>query len=312
MIKRLVVWGGRDSLDSIRHCWRAFHENALKLGIDSIWVNDSDPAARHALRAGDTVLAADVTGKHLPYAPEVDYLLHNWDGAHPLAQALETTPQRLLRLQVWTMDATGEKWAPCRQFDREARTLFQAWGSDLLAEDFLKPVFNPSSLDITFVGAIWSDQHDGTELGNREVIDELRVACAQRGLKWRHLTQVGQGEMVALVREARLAPAFAGAWQVANGYLPCRAFKAPAYGVLGFTNVLQMESLYGAASVAVGSVGECLRVERIDVAATLDAALSLDRGRYLNLVREQQRVVADYTYRESILAIVRAFEEIRS
>lgn len=297
-MNRLVVWGARDSLDSIRHVWRAYHETALKLGIPSVWVDDRRPIQP---LTGDTVLAADVTAKNLGYVPMVNYVLHNFDGASPLCRALEDTPERLLRLQVWTRDATGEEWAPFRQFDRAARTLFQPWGSDLLAEEFLEPVFNPTSRDVTFVGAVWSDQYQGTELGNEGTIRELRTVCAQRGLAFRHLTQIPDAAMRDAIRAARLAPSFAGAWQVEKGYLPCRYFKAAACGVLAFGNVPTAETLLGASSIANGSVE-----------GTLGAALDLGRGQYLSLVREQQRVVSAYTYRQSLESIDLAFAEIQA
>ena len=294
---RFIVWGARDSLDSIRHVWRAYHQNALKLGVTSIWVDDRFPIA---LAPGDLVLAADVTGKNLTYAREVSYLLHNYDNeASPLCQALAETPERLLRLQVWTNDARGEVWDECRQFDREGRTLAMPWGSDLLAEEFLEPVFNPESRNVIFVGAVWSDQYQGIELGNEATIDELKLATAARNLTFVHRTHVPDSENVRLVREARLAPALAGAWQVEKSYLPCRGFKAAAYGALCVTNVPAMKRLLGAGAVEGESVEELV-----------DEALSLGRGRYLSLVREQQRVVAKFTYRESIEAIERAFEEI--
>jgi len=297
-VNRLVVWGARDSLDSIRHVWRHYHQTAAKLGIPTVWVDDRSPIP---LVPGDTVLAADVTGKNLRYWPGVNYVLHNFSGTDQLCVDLEATPERLLRLQVWTHDAVGEEWAPCRQFDLDARTLFQPWGSDLLAEEFLEPVFNPQARDVTFVGAIWSDQYQGEELGNEWTIREVKDVTSRRGLTFRHLTHIGDEENATAVRSARLAPAFAGAWQCRKGYLPCRSFKAAAYGVLSFGNIPAMEGLLGAASVAKGSVEE-----------TMDEALGLNRTRYLNLVREQQRVVANYTYRESLSAIERAFKEIQA
>ncbi len=294
---RLVVWGARDSLDSIRHVWRAYHQNALKLGIKSTWVDDRFPIA---LDPGDLVLAADVTGKNLPYVPGVSYLLHNYDNeASPLCQALEATPERLLRLQVWTNDARGEEWDICRQFDRESRTLSMPWGTDLLAEEFMEPVFNPESRNVTFVGAIWSDQYEGTELGNERVIDELRAVCAQRGLTFVHRTHIPDSQNVQLVREARLAPAFSGAWQVDHGYVACRALKAPSYGALCISNVPSVKRIMGPSALEGESVAELI-----------ENALRLGRTQYMNLVREQQRQVRRYTYREGIAAIERAFAEI--
>lgn len=301
MIKRLVVWGGNGGdLDSLRWIMRSFYIGARKTGIEAFWLAD-EPESNGYLIPGTTVIAADRWGKHLAHRPLVDYCLHNFSGTDSICQALEATPERLIRLQVWTNDASGEEWAPCRQWHREARTLFQPWGSDLLPEEFLEPIYNPLSKEITFVGAIWADQYQGIELGNKHTMAELQRVCERRRLRFRHLTQVSDGEMVLAMRSARLTPAFAGDWQVMNNYIPCRYFKAAAYGTLAFGNVPAAEGLLGASSISDGTVE-----------GTMEAALALSRGRYLNLVRVQQRVAARYTYRASLDAIGRALEEIKA
>ena len=297
-MKRLVVWGGRENLDSIRHILRAYHANAGKVGIPSVWLPDSR-GSLDQIRSGDTVLAVNVTSRNLDYLAGVSYVLHNFSGDDPLCVALEDTPERLLRLQVWTNDASGEEWDLCRQFDRDARTLSMPWGTDLLAEEFLEPVFVPDSRRVIFVGAIWSDSYQGTELGNESAIEELKQACLARGLTFEHRTQIPDEQMIRLVRESRLAPALAGQWQCDNGYVPCRALKNVSYGQLCITNVPSVQRIMGAGVVGGETVAELV-----------ENALSLNRTRFTNLVREQQRRVQRYTYRENLAAIGRAFEEI--
>lgn len=297
--ERLIVWGaanGRD-LDSFRHINRHYHQTARKLGIQTLWLDDT-PENRAFITPGSTVFAVDRWSEHLGLAvPGAYYVLHNFDGSHPLCQSLEDTPAHLVRIQVWTNDATGEKWDTARQFDHEARTLFQPWGSDLLAEEFLDPVFNLGSRDIPFVGAVWSDIYEGADLGNAGAIHELREVCAQLGLKFVHSTHVSDAENVASVRAGRLAPAFAGGWQCGKNYLPCRAFKNVAYGALAITNVPIVAGLFD--------------VPAVSVAELMDSALRLRRDSYLDRVREQQRIASRYTYRQSLESIARAFEEIR-
>ena len=297
-MKRFVVWGGRESLDSIRHVLRHYFDSASKLGYHAVWLKD-EPASASLLSAGDTILAVDVAAHHLPFVPDARYVLHNFDGSVGLCQALEETPQNLLRLQVWTNDATGEEWDVCRQFDRAARTLFQPWGTDLLAGEFQQPIFNTESNRVAFVGAVWADQWKGVELGNEAVIDALKVACLSRGLVFEHRTHIPDDANVRVVRAARLAPALAGQWQCDKGYVPCRALKNASYGALCVSNVPSVKRIMGAAAVEGESVEELV-----------EGALGLSRGTYLNLVREQQRVVARFTYRESLASIERAFEEI--
>ncbi len=295
---RVVVWGGRTDLHSHGHIHRHFFRAAQALGLPAFWVDD-EPAARGLLEPGTLVIAADIWANHIaPAAPHVSYVLHNFDGSHPLCRDLENAPERLLRLQVWSNDALGEPWDIARSYFREGRTLFQPWGTDLLADEFLAPVANLEARDAVFVGAIWSDRSDEGELGNEGAIDELRTALAARGLGFRHLTHVSDAENVDAVRSARLAPAFAGAWQVSHNYFPCRVFKNVSYGQVAITNVPGLQELFSAcglgATTIEGMIGEALELAETD---------------YLDLVREQQRIVSRYTYRESFGAFARALQE---
>lgn len=296
--EKLVLWGAHGDLDSLRHIWRHYQETANKLGIQAIGVPDLESSLSH-LTPDTLVLAADVWSKHIGVArPGVDYVLHNFDGSHELCRSLEDTPERILRIQVYTNDSNGEEWAPFRLYNREGRVLFQPWGTNLLPEEFFEPVYNLQSNEVTFVGAVWSDQYQGTELGNEQVINELKALLAGRGLKFRHLTHVTDEENVAAVRSARLAPAFAGQWQVDHNYLPCRVFKNISYGTIAITNVPAFKDMFR----YCGLKGET-------VAELLDESLNMKRSHYVEMVKEQQRVIGKYSYRDSLLGIERALIE---
>lgn len=297
-MKRLIVWGGTTGHDSFRHIMRAYHQTASKIGIHSLWIDD---LPGFQLQPGDTVIAADVTAKNLPYAQGVDYVLHNFDASHPVCRLAPV--ENILRLQVWTYDAFGEEWGKCRQYDKAGRILFQPWGTNLLAEEFMDPVFNQMSNEAVFVGAIWRDvfypaEGPAHDLGNEQTILQLKHIFRENGLNWKHLTQISDQENIDAVRSARLAPAIAGGWQVDHGYIPCRVFKNPSYGVAMFTNVTKVNELFGEATIPGESLLELVQ-----------NALRLKKKEYEELVRAQQLVAADFTYRQSLEAIIRALEE---
>ena len=77
--------------------------------------------------------------------------------------------------------------------------------------------------------------------------------------------------------------------------------KHPGYGVLSLTNIPALHDLFGGWHPTAGSVAEMV-----------DGAFSLRRAEYLAIVREQQRIVARYSYRDSLEAIDRALEEGRA
>lgn len=242
------------------------------------------------------MIAADVWSEHLTAVKDVDYVLHNFNGSHHVCENVE--PERLLRLQVYTNAATGVEWDHFRLFNLEARTLFQPWGTNLLAEEFMEPTYGHFRRDVVFVGAIWSEIYEGEDLGNFSMIQTLKQLCAEKNLNFKHFTHITDVENAEMVRRARVAPAFAGGWQVKNNYLPCRVFKNVSYGCVGFTNVP------GAAALLGSPKDETME-------ETFDRVLSLKTDDYEQLVRKQQKVAARYTYRESLESIVQALQEIK-
>ncbi len=266
------------------------------MGISSVWVEDEEKA-QEFLRPGTTVIAIDIWSDWLVPRPGVDYVLHNFPADHSVFQG--AAGENILRLQVWSDDAFGTPWAEARAFDRVGRCLYQPWGTNLLAEEFMEPVFNQTTNTAIFVGAIWGEKNwQYGELGNMRAIDELKLALSELGLKFVHFTHIPDTAAVRELRSARLAPSVAGAWQVAHGYLPCRCFKNPSYGVLMFTNVPAVNRLFGDAAVPGTSVRELV-----------ENAVRLKQKEYVELVQAQQRVAAHYTYRESLTAIFQALEE---
>lgn len=295
--RRFVIWGGTYGMESHRWIHYGFSSNARKLGHEVRWVPD-EKISRETLTPGTIVISADVWNRNIgPAAPGVDYVLHNYDASHELCQTVQ--PEHFLRLQVWTYDAAGENWDTCRVYNRENRTLFQPWGTDILTEEFMDPIFNPLSTDVIFVGAIWGEisEHHG-EMGNVEAIAEMEQTVQTHGLTFKHHTQISERQMTNLTRSSRLAPAIAGRWQVRNGYLPCRAFKNSSYGALMITNVPAVQALYEGSTLHSESVDELIKW-----------GLRLKKKEAETLIKQQQVVTRRYTYRESIETIMRALND---
>ena len=294
--KRFVLWGLTEGHDSFRHIHRHYYHTLERLEKEVAWFEDSEES-REALEPGDLVFAVDVASVFLGRPVEgVDYLLHNFG---PSADIWDGLPEeRILRIQTYTnaCERYGVEWQPGRRYDRAGRILFQPWGTDLLAEDFHPPVFNPHSTEIPFVGSIW----DSDGQGNLAAITELKRVVSDRRLVFRAYAHISDEKNVQVVRSGRLAPAITGIWQIEQDYLPCRVFKNVSYGALALTQVPKFREIFGDAFTSWGSVGQIIT-----------DALALSEDEYLEIVRAQQEVVRHYTYRESLLAIERAFEEGR-
>ncbi len=297
---RLVLWGLRDEFRDMTHIFSGFRHAAERLGLDVVWVNDTETDA-HAVRPGALVVAYNGASVHVPCVQGARYLLHNLGGDPLLGRLPEAS---WLLYQVYTddlMTADGPAWG-CEQWDlftffqRDGRALFQPWGTDLLPDEHHPPVFSGSSRVINWVGSVWDNE---LGQGNESAIAELVGVLGARGLEFRQHQAVAVDDMITLVRGSRIAPAFAGEWQVAQGYLPCRLFKNVSYGQLGITNVPRFADLLGDTWVGGATIAE-----------QVDAALGCNEALYVERTRAQQELIAPYNYARKLHDISHAFESL--
>src|SRR5690606_20960186 len=148
-------------------------------------------------------------------------------------------------------------WNPTTLFDASSRTLYQAWGTNLLAEEFHQPVHGSvRSRSILFwVGSVWNN---ASNQGNLEQIADLKRVIADRGKKFVKVRFIPNWMNSALMRRSFLAPAIAGGWQVDHDYLPCRMFKNISYGQLGLSNVTGFKLILGDATMEANSIAELI------------------------------------------------------
>lgn len=292
--KKLVCWGGVGDLDSLRHVWHAYRDTARKLGIPAECVPDV-PNSVASLTPGTLCIAADVWSNHLGPAVEgVQYVTHNLCAPHELIETVK--PENHLAIQVYTDDCLAYesvKWDECRYYHGPGRTLFGPWGSNILAEEFYEPVFNPQAETASFVGAVWS----GGGQGNAALMPRVETALSRRRLRLVHLTQISNAAMVEAMRSSRFVPAFAGEWQCEKGYLPCRIFNAIAVGQIPATNVPRFKTIFGDALPMGETVEE-----------TIDLVLSLTAKQWNERVRQLQSIAMRFTYRQNLESIARALE----
>lgn len=301
---KIIIWGLRNKWHTHRFIHASFYSNLKKLGYNVIWVEDEVKNSK-LVEKGDLIIAAEVIGKmvkekitiddyQLPIIDGVYYCLHNYKDLYKN----KINPKYLVNLQFYEnlSRESDKKWGPVTFFDSKIQTLYQPWGTNLLYEEFKKPVFNRSKF-IFWVGSIWNDH---LNRGNIEAVDELKKVLKKVGLKFVHVRFVSETINTFLIRKSRLAPAIAGRHQVKVNYLPCRLFKNISYGQLGITNVKAFKEILGDTFIDGDSMQELI-----------DNALKLSKEEYLTLVKKQQELIKDYTYKNAIENIFRAFDELK-
>lgn len=284
---KIVIWGLKKKWHTHRFIFQAYYETLKKCSIPVIWVEDEEENKKY-IEPGDLILSAEVQGKmvpekfrfeeyNLPVRDDIFYCLHNFKEIF----LEKINPKNLLKLQVYSHIAESfPKLHEAVHFDEKNKILFQFWGTDLLPNEFKKPVFNNNKL-VFWIGSVWNNKYNQ---GNTEQIEELKRALKKYGLKFIKLRFVPDWLNIFLIRRSRIAPAIAGKFQAEIDYLPCRMFKNISYGQLGFSNIKKFNDIFKNCSVYDE-----------DIKKMIEKILSLNKDSYVDLVKKQQEICKNFT-----------------
>ena len=300
--KRIVIWGLKKKWHTHRFIHKAFYENGKKLGYNMLWLEDTKENSNY-IKSGDLIITADPVGKmvpekfkledyNLPVRDDIFYCLHN---VKDIFKDM-LNPKNYINLQVYNDIVLKidniEKLGPVTFFDKETKTLYQPWGTDLLPEEFKKPVFNKNRF-VFWIGSVWNDT---LNRGNVNEIDELKKILIKHKLFFIKLRFIPDFLNIFFIRLSRIAPAIAGKFQVDVNYLPCRMFKNISYGQLGITNVRKFKDILGDSFIEGNNITEIIK-----------NSLLLSKKEYMAKVKAQQEIIKNYTYKNSLENIIKAF-----
>ena len=290
-IQRIIVWGLRTVFNNSYHFIHGgFFLTLKKLQVPVIWVDDL-PDNSQVIRSGDFVIAVNVFMKYLPIVKGAKYCLHNAEDE--FVNRLDL--QECVRLQVLNRDCfpTEEQkklgvnplLVGAANYDSSINTLYQSWGAPLLANEFYKPMRLEYKKSEYFVGTIWDND---LGQGNSQVIPVYKSELLRRGIRFLHVQGAPEKMNPLYVRHAAVGASIVGNWQRLVGYTPCRLFKAVSFGRVGLIN-----------SVAT-SLGYPWAICNENIPDLIDYALGLSASQTEDLVRHQQKFVAQETYEQKI------------
>lgn len=287
----IVIWGLRTERENTqRHIHRHFYTILKKLGLNVIWCDDKKEN-QIFLTPGSLVLSYNGSCAALKYRKDLYFALLN------TVENVEC--KNFVKLRIWgtvPVYEGSEVWSSTVAFHKESHTLWQAWATDLLPEEFLPPVFSESRV-VYWVGSIWNDGNNHGNIGN---IEKLKKALADRGLEFEHRINIIDTENMELVRQSRIAPAIGGDIQVATLMIPCRVWKNISYGQLGVTNLPKVQDVFG----------DTILLDT-DIDRLVEKALLIGSDEYKSRIVEQQKIVAkEYTYLNWFFNLGLAFEKL--
>ena len=136
-----------------------------------------------------------------------------------------------------------EKIGELSYWDKKTRTLYQAWGTNLLPHeiDYENPIkFNQNEKQLNYVGMFyqkdlwWRAEEFAAEISKNN------------GVEFKLFTQSESDEKnQELIQKSFLCPDFRNDWHLRCGYIPCRVFKNISYGRVCGTNSPWVKQLFG-------------------------------------------------------------------
>jgi len=240
---KVVLWGHK--LTTHTHSWIhwGFKRAFQSMGYEVHWLDNSDDVSDIDFSNTLFITEGQVDGK-IPLRSDCRYILHNCD-----AQKYQTLLEsgNCINLQVYTYKCEKEpveKIDACIYADYHNKFIYMPWGTDLLPHEIeqnKKTIQNvQKKKTVCWIGTI-----GGQKFGNLNQVKPFRQAAERSGLAFfEKFMFLSMEENIQHVQESFVAPAIVGAWQLNEGYIPCRIFKNISYGAMGVTNSKAVYDLF--------------------------------------------------------------------
>jgi len=287
----VVVWGLREySAATQRYVHSHMYTTMKKIGFPVLWC-DNTSYNNELIPNGSLVLSTNHCCDKLEYDKSNWYVIFN------TLDSIENC-RNYLKLRVYgCMEAEKD----CAAFDettlfhKKNRILYQAFGTDLLPEEFKSPIFNTNNC-INWVGSIWNDANNH---GNISTIKRFETVLQKHNIKFCSYSELSDEENIVKIRESRLAPAIGGEFQTIS-MMPCRVWKNISYGHVCITNLQKSRDVFGDGVLYNNNLEELV-----------EAALAIEKKEYIERTFEQQKIVAQkHTYLNWFYNIARALDEM--
>ncbi len=247
--ERVIIWGHKLHSHTHSYVHYGFHKAFKHLGYEVHWLDNDDDISEINF-ANSLFITEHQVDQNMPLRDDSYYVVHNssnskFDFIKQLNHYISIRTYHDINLKSDTL----QEVEPYIYYDIPKSTLVCPWATDLLPseiEEQKKLLLNPQKrnhFEIYWVGTIG----DG-EGGNIHQISPFIEACKKNHVKFIHSSPWGNpisfDENRKLIQKSYMAPTICGAWQVKNGYIPCRIFKNISYGKIGVTNSQRVYELF--------------------------------------------------------------------
>lgn len=228
---KFIIW--RHKLHESTHSYiHSSYNKAFKyLGYETHWVDSRDDLS--SIDFSDAVFFAEGScSDDMPRLANCKYIAHHVDNEKLISSGIPF--ENILNLGNYLpREEVHEKVEDLAYWDKNTRTLYQCWGTDLLPSeidiDGYVP-FNPSRKTLNYVAMLY-------EQGPWWAEEFATLLDRNFGVEFKVFTQhVSHEENIQLIRDSFLCPDFRSDWHLECGYIPCRMWKNISYGRITGTN----------------------------------------------------------------------------
>jgi len=297
-MKKITIWGLKNTRHSHRFIHKGFYENFIKLGYETNWVDDKP---KNNEINSDLFIVSGIASKHIKFKKNSKYILHNMNLSDSIMYNLNENKIDYLNLQVFTNDSNGEKLDNENTlYNQSTNTLFQPWGTPLLPSEWREYVPKNKSRVEWWVGAVWNNSlnqgNEGTIKLYKKLLLKNKIFLIKRGGSRFNINGISDLNNSRLIRNSRFGATVVGDWQYRSSYIPCRLFKNLSFGVPCLSNMMPPKSF----NDKTGFVNNLAHL--IEFAIAEKETMREDR---FKLAREDLKM---FTYAKNIERILRVIE----
>jgi len=240
--KKVILWGHKIGCCPHAYIHQGFYRTFKHLGYDTYWFDNTDDVSNFNFSNALFITEGQVDQK-IPVRKDCFYVIHN---CNPDKYTKAKNLGHCITLQVYTHDCVTRNltWLDnCMCYDLASEIIYLPWATDLLPHEIEQ---NKQSVrtskkknEFVFIGSL-----GGGEFGNIDQANRFNKAALENGIKFNHTSRCSMETNIDLVKDAYMAPALQGEWQVRQGYIPCRIFKNISYGAFGITNSKTVYDLF--------------------------------------------------------------------
>lgn len=228
---KFIIW--RHKLHESTHSYvHSGYYNAFKyLGYETYWLDTRDDLS--SIDFSNAIFFVEGSQSNdIPIVSTAKYITHHKETDELVSQGISY--ENVLKLGNYLpREEVHEKVNELCYWDKNTRTLYQCWGTDLLpsqinVEDYVP--FDSSKKTLNYVAMLYEQGYWWAEefatLLDRDFEVEFKVFTMN----------VSHEENRELIRNSFLCPDFRSDWHLECGYIPCRMWKNISYGRISGTN----------------------------------------------------------------------------